>query len=526
MDVRPAGQQWRIGRMNGAQALVASLLASGVDTCFANPGTSEMHLVAALAERPEMRCILGLAEGVVTGAADGFGRMTDRPAMTLLHCGAGFANGMANLHNARRAGTMMVNCVGDLATYFQSLGSPLASDIKGMSATVSDWVHVADDPARLGEDAARGAAEARRAPGRIATLIIPSDIGWSEGGSASGPQAPAAPERIDQDALSAAANMLRRAEPVALIIGGVALRDEGLRAVDRISRGTGATALAPQAIARMERGGDRPCVDRIPVPAAAAREKLSRFRHLILIGADMPSGFFAYKDMPHRIVAEDAGITVLCRPDQDVLHALLALADLVGGPVAASAATGGTCLPATGAVDADPLAQSVCALLPAQAIVVDESIVVGRALFPATMTAAPHDWLQTTGGAIGDGMPLATGAAVACPGRRVVNLQADGSAMYTLQALWTQARERLDVTTVILANRSYAVLHQEFERAGLASSRNARALLDLDDPALDWVGLAAGMGVEGAVADSMERFNDLFESANRRSGPFLIELRC
>jgi acetolactate synthase-1/2/3 large subunit len=512
--------------MNGAQSLVDSLLASGIDTCFGNPGTSEMHLVAALAERPEMRCILGLFEGVVTGAADGFARMADRPAMTLLHCGPGLANGVANLHNARRANTTMVNCVGDLASYYRPLGSPLASDIEAIAGSVSHWVYTAQDATLLGADAARAVMEARSAPGRIATLIIPSDTSWGDGGIPREAEAPTTPERVTDAALNTAIAILRSGQPVGLIIGGAALRQDGLRAIASITAATGAVALAPQTIARMERGVGLAAIDRIPVPAAAARVKLSGFSHLILIGTALPVGFFAYRDLPHQIVAEGTTVHPLCGPDQDVLHALQALADLLGGRLTPAFASREGIVPAMGAVTPEALARSARALLPEHAIVVDESIVVGRALFPETIDAVRHDWLQTTGGAIGDGMPLALGAAVACPDRRVVNFQADGSAMYTVQALWTQARERLDVTTVILANRSYAVLHQELSRAGVAPSRGTRALLDLDDPTIDWVAIAKGMGVEAAVADSMERFNELFERANRGSGPFLIELQC
>jgi acetolactate synthase-1/2/3 large subunit len=175
-------------------------------------------------------------------------------------------------------------------------------------------------------------------------------------------------------------------------------------------------------------------------------------------------------------------------------------------------------------VTSEALAQSLTALLPEGAIVADESVSFGRALFPGTHHAAPHDWIQLTGGAIGEGLPLATGAAVACPDRRVVNLQADGSAMYTVQALWTQAREKLNVTTVILANRKYAILLGELANVGANPGRTALDMMDIGNPDLDWVKIAAGMGVEGARAKNMQEFNDLFESANRRSGPFVIEL--
>ncbi|MBN9010569.1 MAG: hypothetical protein J0H63_10685, partial [Rhizobiales bacterium] len=144
--------------------------------------------------------------------------------------------------------------------------------------------------------------------------------------------------------------------------------------------------------------------------------------------------------------------------------------------------------------------------------------------FPLTRSAAPHDWLNVLGGAIGGGPPMATGAALGAPGRRVINLQADGSAMYTVQALWTQAREKLDVTTVIFANRGYAILRMEMAGVGANPGRTALNMLDVTEPDVDWVKIAEGFGVEAARAETMETFADLLELANRRSGPFLIEL--
>ncbi len=510
--------------MNGAESLVHTLLACEVDTCFANPGTSEMHFVAALDRVPGMRCVLGLFEGVVTGAADGYARMTDRPAATLLHCGPGLANGLANLHNARRARVPMVNIAGDQATYHRPLDAPLTADTEGFARGVSAWTRTAARAADVGSDTASAVQAARTSPGAIASLILPSDTCWDEGGVVGTalpvPPAPTvAPHVVDQ-----VARALRTGAPTLLLLGGQALRAESLAVAGRIAAATGATLMAETSNTRVERGAGRVPIERVPYPVDAALQALSGFAQVVLVGARDPVSFFAYPNRPGRMAPPDAAIHVLARPEHDLAEALVRLADALGAREDLPASTLARPTPATGAPTPDSFARSLAALLPEQAIVVDESVTFGRALFPPTMAAAPHTWLQLTGGAIGDGLPLSTGAAIGAPGRRVVTLQADGSAMYTLQALWTQARERLDVTTVIFANRKYAILLGELANVGANPGRTALDMMDLGNPELDWVKLAAGMGVEGARADTMEAFADLFTSANRRSGPFVIEL--
>ena len=509
--------------MNGAESLVRTLLACGVDTCFANPGTSEMHFVAALDRVPGMRCVLGLFEGVVTAAADGYGRMQDRPAATLLHCGPGLANGLANLHNARRARTPIVNLVGDQATYHRPLDPPLTADTEGFARPVSAWVRTAQDAAGVGVDAAVAVQASQTAPGGSATLILPSDTCWDEGGVVA-ERLPvpawtqAAPSQVEE-ALRAV-----RTGGAALLLTGHALRAEPLRVAHAIAAATGTRLMAQQSNARIERGRGVPPIERIPYPVDQALEMLAGVHHLILVGSVLPVGFFAYPGKPGRMWPEDCEIHVLARPEQDGPDALAQLADALGAreaPLFGQEPPEGA---AHGAVTSEAVAQTIASLLPEDAIIVDESVTFGRAFYPGTASAAPHDWLQLTGGAIGAGLPLATGAAIGAPGRRVVTLEADGSAMYTVQALWTQARERLDVTTVILSNRQYAILLGEYRNVGANPGRTALDMLDLGNPDLDWIAIAAGMGVEAARAETMETFADLFEQANSRPGPFLIEL--
>lgn len=512
--------------MNGAESLVKTLLASGVDTCFANPGTSEMHFVAALDRIPGMRCVLGLFEGVVTGAADGYARMAGKPAATLLHCGPGLANGLANLHNAPRAQTPVVNIIGDQATYHRPLDAPLTADTEGWARPVSVWTRTATGAGSVGADAAAAVQAACAAPGGVASLILPSDVCWDEGGKVAAPL-PALPvPTVSPDAIQQAARVLRSGQPTLVVLVGSALREGALADAHRIAAATGARLITPMSNARVSRGRGRLAVDRIPYSGDVARDKLGEIRHVILVGAPAPVTFFAYPGKSPRPYPEDALLHVLARPEEDLAEALARLADELGAARVALPATQHAAPTeiARGAVTSEAVAKTLTALLPEQAIVVEESISFGRAFYPGTVHAAPHDWLQLTGGAIGEGLPLATGAAVAAPDRRVVALQADGSGMYTLQSLWTMAREKLDVTVVLLANRKYAILLGELAGVGANPGKTALDMLDIGNPDLNWVQLANGMGVEGARAHDMETFADLFQMANQRKGPFLIEL--
>jgi len=510
--------------MNGAESLVHSLLKSGVDTCFANPGTSEMHFVAALDRIPGMRCVLGLFEGVVTGAADGYGRTTGKPAATLLHCGPGLGNGLANLHNARRASTPMVNIVGDQATYHRPLDPPLTADTEGWARGVSGWVRTAMDVSTVGADAAAAAQAAQISPGQIATLILPSDTSWNEGGIVAEalPRLPtplAAPSQVDE----AAAILRRGGEGVVLLIGYAGLTEEGLVLADRIRQATGCRLIADTS-GRIPRGQGRPLMERVPYVVDVAVAAMKDTRHLILCSAKKPVTFFAYPGKPQTSIPEATEVHLLARKEQDPIDALARLAEALGAPKVAAPNNGERSVIGTGALTPESFATTVGALIPEGAVIVDESITYGRGLGGFTKASAPHDWMNPSGGAIGGGMPMSTGAAVAAPDRRVINLQADGSAMYTVQSLWTQARERLDVTTVILSNRKYQILLGELANVGANPGRTALEMMDLGNPDLNWSRIAEGMGVEGASADTADRFADLLASALKRKGPFLIEL--
>jgi acetolactate synthase I/II/III large subunit len=509
--------------MNGAESLARTLLACGIDTCFANPGTSEMHFVAALDEVPGMRCVLGLAETVVTGCADGYARMAGKPAATLLHCGPGFANGIANIHNARRANSPMVNIVGDHATYHRRHDPPLAAETETLARAVSHWVATCAAASQVGADAAAAVRAAREPPGRIATLLLPADCAWDEGGVVGVPEAPPAAAQVAPDALDAIARVLRSGQSTVLVLNGAALGERGLAAAQRIAQATGCRLLTPTQVPRMARGRGRPAVDRIPYSVDAAVKTLAGVRHVVLIGAAPPMAFFAYPGKPGLVAPQEARYHVLSRPEQDGTHALESLADTFGAPPVAMAAPRTAPQLATGAFTAPGFGSTFAALLPEHAVVVEEAVTSGRQLFPPTFDAAPHDWLQITGGAIGYGFPCATGAAIAVPDRKVVCLQADGGGMYSLQALWTQARERLDVLNVVFANRAYRILQGELLAVGAQPGPASRELLDLSRPALDWVKLSEGMGVEAARVETLEGFARAFTAGAARRGPFLIE---
>jgi acetolactate synthase-1/2/3 large subunit len=510
--------------MNGAQAVIRTLVGGGVDVCFANPGTSEMHFVAALDAVPEMRGVLTLFEGAATGAADGYGRMAGRPCAALLHLGPGLGNGLANLHNARRARTPLVAIVGDHATHHKRYDAPLESDIDSVAGSVSGLVRRSERAADAGADAAAAVAAAASPPGQVATLILPADVSWSEGGQPAPPVAVAAPEKVREDLVITAAAALRSGKPCVLLIGGPATRAAGLAAASRIAVASGARLLCETFPARLERGAGLPAIDRLAYLAEAATAQVQGARHLILAGTRAPVSFFAYPGKPSDLVPEGCQVHSIGTPGQDVPGALADLADMVAPgvePARKPAERRG--LP-SGDLTGESLAQAIGALLPDGAIVTDEANTAGMWLPTATAGAPRHDWLTLTGGAIGQGLPAATGAAVACPDRPVLCLEADGSAMYTISALWTHAREGVDVTTVVFSNRSYDILNMELQRVGAqAAGPRAKDMLDLTRPDLDFVALATGMGVPASRATTAEDFAKQLGHALAEPGPHLVE---
>jgi acetolactate synthase I/II/III large subunit len=510
---------------NGAQALMRTLVDGGVTVCFSNPGTSEMHFVAALDSAPEMRAVLCLFEGVATGAADGYARMAGTPAATLLHLGCGLGNGLANLHNARKGRVPLVNIVGDHATSHVGYDAPLQSDIETVARNVSSWVRTSQSTAALCRDAAEAIATAMGPAGQVATLILPADVSWGEGGVPV-QLPPAAPPPCNTDeAVAAIARLLRAGGRSALLLGGRALREPALVAAARVAARTGAKLFAEVFPTRLERGAGLPPVERIAYLAELASVQLAGIDHLILVDAKAPVSFFAYPGKQSYLVPDNCTVHELASPQQDVLGSLEKLVQAVDAGATAPALQAPV-RPGrpTGKFTADKVCKAVGHLLPENAIIVDEAQTSG-VMLPAMTAGAPrHDVLTLTGGAIGQGLPCAVGAAIACPDRPVLALVGDGSAMYTIQALWTMAREKLNVVTVVLNNRAYAILNVELQRVGAAEAGpKAKGQLDLQDPALDFVQMSRGMGVSAVRATTTDEFVAALEAALRTSGPHLID---
>jgi acetolactate synthase I/II/III large subunit len=523
--------------MNGAHRLVHTLLAGGIDTCFTNPGTSEMHFVAALDQVAGMRCVLGLFEGVVTGAADGYWRMADRPACTLLHLGPGLANGLANLHNARKARSGIVNVVGEHARSHIALNAPLTSDIAALARPMSDWVGTVPDPGQVGAMAQQALLAAVQPPGAIATLVLPADCAWGEEGPGASdrmhPQMGAPrmqPRAFDAQAVEQVARQLRSGEPTLLLLGGRAARASALRAAARVAACTGCGVMTEFYVPRIERGAGRPVVARIPYAVDQALAVLKPWKHIVQVGAAEPVAFFAYPDKPGRLAPAEGRFSTLASAEEDLEGALQALAEALDPRAQTPVPVAAYQVPDLSTLGEAPftpegIAAVISALIPENAIVIDEAVTSGRHLGPPTATSAAHDWLTNMGGSIGFALPNAIGAAIACPDRKVLVLTGDGSALYTQQALWTMAREGLDITVLVFANHAYQILRAEYAGVGAGEpGKQATRMLSLQSPRIDWVGMSAAMGVPAVRATHLRGLADATARALAGDGPTLIEV--
>ncbi len=514
--------------MNGASALIETLANCGVDLCLANPGTSEMHLVQALDQVPRMRSVLGLFEGVCTGAADGYGRMAGKPAATLLHLGPGLANGLANLHNARKAGTPIINIVGNHPQFHIGYDAPLTSDIDTLARNCSSWIKSCSTADTLAQDGADAYTATLRATpgsqGQIATLIMGADAAWEDSpGPVTANPVPSR-ARVSEEAIEHVARLLESGEKTLIILEHMGVSPAALEAASRISGKTGCRIMTGTFPARVDGGAGAPEVERMPYFPEHILAALDGTRHLVLVGAQTPASFFAYRNLPSRLVPEGCGVHTLARVEEDAVHALESLAErLSAGEKLIKRYNRTDIARPQGKLNTRSMAQAIAAVLPENAIVATDSG-PGNAAHPACQGAAPHSWLSLTGGSIGQGGPAATGAALACPDRPVLALLGDGGAGYTIQCLWTQAREQLNVTTVIFANRSYNILNVEYARLGVTETGSiAASLFDIGNPEINWATLAQSFGVPSAVATTAEELCELIERAVREPGPFLIQ---
>jgi acetolactate synthase-1/2/3 large subunit len=508
--------------MNGAEALIAAAVRHGVDVCFANPGTTEMPLVLALDGSPGLRPILCLHENVATGAADGYARMTGKPAMCLLHLGPGLANGLTNLHNARRAFVPVLNVIGEHATWHLPADPLLASDIEQLAGMVSGWTRRVAGPHTMATDVAEAVAAASSEGGRIASLIVPHDFQIADAPGVASPKLEIAPKTFAAESVHAAAKALKSGKS-ALLLGGEALSEAGMILAGRIAAGVNADLICDTFFARMERGQGLPAAVKLPYFPDHALELMRRYEHVIVAGTRRPVGFFGYPGLPSHLTSQGQTV-VLAGARDDALGALAALADELNASADFAPVTGTPPAIPHGALDALSVAAVIAHLQPENCILMDEALTVGVPYFEASKYTPRFTHLMLTGGAIGEGPGAATGAAIACPHRKVINFQSDGCGAYSVQAFWTQARENLDVVTIIGANRSYNILNVEMQRAGVANpGPAARAMAALDKPYLDWVKIAEGFGVPAVAVSTTEALAGELEKALALKGPRLIE---
>jgi acetolactate synthase-1/2/3 large subunit len=510
--------------MNGADAILTTLANNGVEACFANPGTSEMHIVAALDRQPTIRPVLCLFEGVATGAADGYGRMAGKPAVTLLHLGPGYTNGAANLHNARRAFTPIVNIIGDHATYHRKHDAPLTSDIEALAAPNSRWIGVATTANHAAQLASEAFRESYGPPGGSSCLILPADCAWSPA-SETGPVVVQVARQCPESArVEAVAKALSEATQPTVLLGAQACEARGLAVGARLAA-RGVRVLVDTFVARQPRGHNQFGPGRIPYFAEMAFAELAGTDVLALAGTTRPVPFFAYPDRPNTMIPDACQVLELARRDEDAIAALEALADAMGAASDVVQIVRRVVPDApTGAISPVTVGASIARHMPEATIISDDGVTSSGPISAQTAQAAPHDWLSLTGGAIGQGLPVAIGAAIACPDRKVIALTGDGAAMYTSQSLWTIARENLDVTVIVFANHAYRILGVELDRTGAGDpGPAARKLLDLGDPRIDWVGFASSMGLPARRCSSAEDFDQVFASAMKQKRPILIE---
>ncbi len=512
--------------MNGAESMLQTLINNGVEVCFSNPGTSEMHMVAAIGKSQQMNSILGLFEGVCSGAADGYGRMAGKPALTLLHLGPGLSNASANLHNARKAHSPVVNLIGDHATHHKKYDSPLNSDVVGLAGPVSHWLKTVEDAQSLPADAAEAVMASNVKPGCVSTLIIPADCAWKESVEPVGKQVFAATPIASEAAVKKAAELLTNGKVTIMLISNMALSEKALELTDQIAQKTRARVYCDTFTSKIARGEGRCAVERLGYFAEQATDQIKDAAQLIMVGSQAPVGFFAYPGKVSEFYPEGSVLHTLCEIHEDAEQALTDLvAELDAGNVQPNRIVLAKPDLITGKLSAESAARTFAALMPTDAIVVDESATSGAFIAPMSVSAEPHHWLSLTGGSIGFGLPVAVGAAVACPDRKVIALHGDGGAMYTIQSLWTMARENLDICVVIFANRKYQILQIELARVGAQSmTQKTLDMLDLSNPDLDFVKMSEGMGVKATRSTTAEEFTAQFAVAMREQGPRLIEV--
>ena len=515
--------------MDGATALINTLAKCGVEFCIANPGTSEMHMVKALDAVPRMKSVLALFEGVCTGAADGVGRMTGKPAATLLHLGPGMANGIANLHNARRGNAPMINIIGNHPHYHLGFDAPLTSDIDTLARNFSCWIKSCSTSETLAQDGADAYTASLRqstgTTGQIATLIVGADAAWGKSQGLAIPNPEPIRSTVNETAVTKVADILARSRKTAMLLENQGAEQATMEIASRIANKTGCRLLTGTFPARIDGGPGRVSIERLPYFPEQILAALNGTEHLILVGGEIPASFFAYRGIPGQMVPEGCKVSRLSFIGEDSVEALQRVAERVGAEQSeVTRFQKADISKPTGELDNKSTIQAIAATMPEDLIVCTDSG-GGNAAYPFCQNTAPNSWLSLTGGAIGQGGPCATGAALACPDRPVLALLGDGGAAYPIQCLWTQAREQQNVTTVIFANNSYNILNVEYAKLGIDNPGDiANSLFDIGNPEIDWIDLAKGFGVPGAKAQSAEDLCTLLDKSYATPGPFLIQV--
>jgi len=513
--------------MNASDALIKTLINNGLEFVFANRGTSEMHLVAAIDHNPAVRPVLGLFEGVVSGAADGYARMSGKSAANLLHLGPGLGNAFANIHNAKKAFSPMINIVGDHASYHLKHNAPLTSDLDGLAKSSSDWVKRVSSPEQITQCANDAWKAANESPGNIATLIVPADYAWSNIQTDLPKKVELNnPKSVDNKLIEAAYKLLLKPNSM-LYLGGKFLDEECLKFAAQIATKTGCRLVTDTFVSRIRRGAGLPIVQQVPYFSEMAEDFLQGTESIVFIGTKPPVSFFAYPDKKSFLSPDEAELFELCSVEENGYEALALLSELSGSPKIANELIRPhiSDVPTSGDLDVTTLGPLIADMMPEESIVSDESATSSLIVTPYALQAKPHDWLALTGGSIGQGLPLAIGASIAKPDRPVITLHGDGGAMYTVQALWTQARENLNITNIIFSNRSYEILKIELDRVqAVETGERAASMFSMDNPPIDWVNLAESMGVQGYKPKTVKEFKDVFTKSVNESGPSLIEI--
>lgn len=508
----------------GAQALVSTLANNGVTHCFANPGTSEMHLVQALDKEPRIKSVLCLFEGVATGAADGFARISGTPAMTLLHLGAGFGNGIANIHNAMKGHVPMINVIGDHATYHRKYDAPLTCDLETLVKPHSSHIGIVDSALIGGEIAASAFEAATNHPNSPVSIILPADSAWNEGGIDGPKISLKSPSLVENSKIDEAIELIKNANKPVILVGGKTLGDE--KALELFSRFKAANIriMVDTFPAKLRRGGGLFEPDRMQYFGEMALDDLKNTDLMVIAGTQIPVAFFAYPNKPSILVPENCQTFELAARYEDSFEALSRIADALDLHIAPPKRELKTMPAPEGALNPFSCAQSLARHMPHNAIISDDAVTAGLPLYLATSNAKAHDWLFLTGGAIGQGLPVAIGAQMADLKRKTIALSGDGAGMYCIQSLWTMAREKLPIVTIIFANRSYRILNIEMARteAG-AMGETAKQMLSLESPALDYVKIAEGMGIMAKSVSDAKIFDEVLKEAIEANVPYLIE---